>query len=196
MFKTAYITSVIIAVSAPAWAPYLLGFGGHERLVITGLLFVFVVLLVSTGLFAVSLFRLISSLICRRPCKGIGRLLLAFATICLVVVLPQLIAVNARKLGALNRLQRAGGEAVYGRMMDAANSVLIHSSSEDAAPTEIPQIFALLGVKYVNTHAGSPAFVNAVTSGRPFRTGWLLYPNLDEPTVTKGVKVHPGIYRY
>lgn len=196
VLKIAYIASACIAVTAPAWAPYLLGLGGHERLVITGILFVFIVLIVTVGLFAVSLFRVISSLVRHRPCEGIGRLLLAFAVLCLVVGLPQFVAMNSRKLGASHRLQRAGGDVAYTGLMVAARSLLNQSANEVAAPTEIPQLFDRLGVKRINTHAASPGFVDAVTSGRPFRTGWRIYPNLDAPTATRGVEVRPGLYRY
>jgi hypothetical protein len=196
MLKTIYIVSTCIAVTAPVWGPYLLGLGGHERLVMMGMQFVFVIMVATGGVFVLSLFRLVASLIGHRPCKCIGRLFFAFVVICLSVVLPQFVAVNSRRLGAAHGLKRAGGDVAYAQLMDAARFLLSQSAREVVAPRENPQIFKRMGVKHITTHEESPAFIDAATSGRPFRTGWLIYPNVDAPPATKGVKVRPGLYRY
>lgn len=198
MIKTAYIASTCVAVTAPVWVPYLLGLGGHESLVVIGIQFVLVVLVVTGVIFVLSLFRLVASLIGRRPCKCIGRLFFAFTVICLTFGLPHFVAVKSKKLGATHGLKRAGGDAAYAQLMDAARFLLNQSEHGAVAPKDHPQIFRRMGVRHlkIKTHEGTPAFIDAVTSGRPHHTGWLVYPNADAPPDTKGVEVRPGLYRY
>lgn len=199
MLKTTYIISACIAVTASVWGPYLLGLGGHESLVIRGTLFVLVVLVATGVIFVLSLFRLVASLIGHRPCKCIiGRLFFAFTVICLTFGLPHFVAVKSKKLGATHGLKRAGGDAAYAQLMDAARFLLSQSEHGAVAPKDHPQIFKRMGVRHlkIKTHEGTPAFIDAVTSGRPHHTGWLVYPNADAPPDTKGVEVRPGLYRY
>lgn len=196
MLRTAYIVCAFIVITASAWAPYLLGFGGDEHVVITGLLFVFGVWIAACGIFIAALVRFIVALLQQRRVSGVIRLVCSFAVVCLTIVLPQFVAVESRKLGASHRLQRAGGDSAYAQLTEASLALLNELASMDVPVDKFPVVFNHLGVKRITIHKGPPAFIDAVTSGRPFGTGWLIYPNADAASGKKGVEVRPGVYRY
>jgi hypothetical protein len=156
---------------------------------------VFCVVIVTVGICVVDLFRLVVALLRHRPFAGVPRLLFTVAVLGLVVGLPSLVADSSKRLGALQRLHQVGGDTVYAQLMEVSRSQLSRAVTDDERGA-LTEVFVRLGVLGVTTHKGPPACVVAETCGRPFDTGWIIYPDLDMPTIAKGVKVRPGLYRY
>jgi len=178
------------------WFNYLLGLGGYEHLVWVAFEVVFCVVIVSVGICAVELFRLVVALLRHHPFAGVHRLIFSLVVVGLVVGLPSLVADSSKRLGALQRLHQVGGDTAYAQLMEDSRSLLSRAVTENDRGGALSDVFVRLGVLEVTTHKGPPACVDAETFGRPLSTGWRIYPNLDAPTLTKGVEVRPGLYRY
>lgn len=193
--KIISIPFIAVAITGPVWEPYLLGYGGHEQLVINLLLCATIVVLVSLGVVVYQGARLLYCLFCHQP-FAVRPMLVALVVILLVVLTPLFVAANLRKLGALHRLNQLGGKSAYVELIDASQKLLNGSVSITDNPNTFPGVFKRLGVKHIQIYKEDPR-IKAETSGRPFNSGWIIFTNtVESRSGQKGVEVYPGLYRY
>ncbi len=190
-FASAYVTLPLVAA-------FLLGYGGFERIA-SALMQVSIFSLVFLALYDGGLF-----VHCLRA--GIRRkvspLLLRFVVvtcILLFVVFSSLVLPTTplRRCGAVTRLNNLGGESFRAQLLSDALELTANTEEERVSlPYEqMPESFRQLEGMSAIIQRGPNGHVAIKTSGRPYATGWILFPEQD-PHVVNEIKVADGIYRH
>jgi len=186
----------LLAVSFSVWMPYLNGFGGYEHLIVAGTYVVFITLVIAFSMFVMALWHFLIGLLRHHRFMEIIPFVFPVTVFCLTFCLPSLVAKTSRRLGALQRIERVGGELAYTQLLESCHHLLNESTSNIVSAEQLPEVFRRLGVTEIIIHKESNSYIDAITSGRPFPTGWIIFSNAHEGTTTKGVEVYPRLYRY
>jgi hypothetical protein len=197
------ITTLLLLLppSAPFWLNYLLGYGGHEHALINGMLLVG---LLTWAMVFASLWVVISAIISVIRHRQIALPMLKagiVVSLAFTLVLPNYVAKQMRTAGACARIATLGGERFVHTLQEDAQAMvdqvrLDHSGHFDSS--DLPPSFVSLGVKYaqVQTPNGKNR-VDATTSGRPFRTGWIIVSaGENDPSGPTTVQIADNVYRY
>lgn len=195
------IILVVTYALIPNLAAFMLGYGGMDKDVST-LFQVFIGSLLLLVMYDIYVF-----VVClwHAAHKTIHRFLTRFITISamllyLVLVAPRLSPWFGR-LGADTRLRVAGGDVFCSRLFDDVDRLLSEAETQHTSclyieKHNLPESFRQLGAMSAKVYTGSKAQVVLETSGRPYRTRWILVPSGSEATITRPqVKVRPRIYR-
>lgn len=126
-----------------------------------------------------------------------GIMLLAVFVLCLLG--DYLFRPTLYRIGAEMRMHSSGGDSFRAALLaDSANLIALSPHQvmfigEDA----LPDTFRQLGAEYARVEVGDKPFVRLHTSGRSFKSGWILAPEGGLLDVAKGaVMVEDNVYRY
>lgn len=122
--------------------------------------------------------------------------IIAYCCGIIVFIVTLLINIDPVLIGAAWRLERAGGDATYHRLMDISQTLVENQKASEPMKIVDPidGCFRAIGGVSVNVHIDH---VDVVTlMGREYSAGWLIYPNDEHKPDKQKRRVRSGLYRY
>lgn len=198
MWKSILVAAYMLI---PSLTIYLRGFGGMEKDAST----VFQAFTASLLLLAIYGVYLLVACVRDAARKTKQRFLKRFIAVSAILLYFALLAPRLSpwfgRLGADTKLHVCGGELFCTQLLDDASRLVSEVETRDDSylyieKQNLPESFLQLGALSARVQAGDNAQVILDTSGRPYRTQWILIPPGGNATVAPpAVMVRPGIYR-